>query len=934
MRGYDSGKSVRKTRFDPSTEEWTARTLRYIPDLGKALLSSGDAEEIPQIPTSFSSPSSRVIHSKHDKWREEEEGSYEARGAEKLGTRIVIVLFVTSCLASATSYTIDFVIQQGVPTVMRQVLAITGGTLPDLPVEMFINVCLCWIARLCVKFRPQCAGSGIPEVKCMLSGERLENVLSYKVAMAKAVGLAMGSASGLQIGKEGPFVHIATCIGWRVVESVEYFRKLKHKLMRETILLAGVAVGVGTTFSAPISGVLLALELMMPRLYSKIDFRSCFFGAIVGSVVFMTLGMMSSGGGQLKPLLASDVGPEAGDNLVSELVFIGLCCVLGLICGALGALFVQCYKNLSLVINYFRGPGKHEGLDRLFGGLPCQGLVKSLKKIPTIYRDFTLLTILSATLSMFKYHGSTPLYGLPLPGFCNQLMLVHSPMQPTLAIILELVIVKGIMIIVSLCMPVPAGVVAPTIAFGSALGRLFGMLVPDFLRQVIDPNGDFSAYEARFAIVGSSAFSAAVCHAMAMVVTVFELLAIPRIVIPLTFATYLSVRLATFFSGSFFDVILVLKKLPGLPSLTSHHLDDETVEKAAQDTWGFESLALHRDSTWKDLDRVSQALFDLGKDAPRSIPFVERISHSERDKYHFAYLGSMRVKNYHLLCEKYEQQHTCTTAHVLRISATSRDYVDSITFHLSDGEEDVYPKENEASRSECATIDLRKDFITSVSQYGHEAGGLGTTIVFKTYDGKTHSITGSKSSPIEPGAGKGPITSSSPQHFEAEEHSMITSLKFEGSKLVGIGEEEYVARPTCDSIVVILDTDNTNEIAPDMIGKHVRIVEDNESEEPYLVEGCQERFRTDDVLQDGAQLRREDLYMLAVKSDLMSTTMEVDKSEIMASVYLRCHAEHYDRTIMVTDKGRLVGMFSMAQIFKTMNQEYSPMKKYRSGANG
>jgi len=122
----------------------------------------------------------------------------------------------------------------------------------------------------------------------MLIGERLKGYLGLKVLTAKALGLAMASGAGLQIGKEGPFVHIATCISHALIR-FRAFRDFRQKNSRESLLLAGVAVGVGTTFSAPISGVLFAMELMMPHMYSKFDFRSCFFGSIVGSLVFLEL---------------------------------------------------------------------------------------------------------------------------------------------------------------------------------------------------------------------------------------------------------------------------------------------------------------------------------------------------------------------------------------------------------------------------------------------------------------------------------------------------------------------------------------------------------------------------------------------------------------------------------------------------------------------
>lgn len=59
----------------------------------------------------------------------------------------------------------------------------------------------------------QAAGSGIPEIKTILSGFVIHGYLGGRVLFTKSVGLALSVASGLSLGKEGPFVHIASCIG-------------------------------------------------------------------------------------------------------------------------------------------------------------------------------------------------------------------------------------------------------------------------------------------------------------------------------------------------------------------------------------------------------------------------------------------------------------------------------------------------------------------------------------------------------------------------------------------------------------------------------------------------------------------------------------------------------------------------------------------------
>ncbi|KAJ3590720.1 hypothetical protein NHX12_008669, partial [Muraenolepis orangiensis] len=52
--------------------------------------------------------------------------------------------------------------------------------------------------------------SGIPEMKTILRGVVLKEYLTFKTFVAKVIGLTCALGSGMPLGKEGPFVHIAS----------------------------------------------------------------------------------------------------------------------------------------------------------------------------------------------------------------------------------------------------------------------------------------------------------------------------------------------------------------------------------------------------------------------------------------------------------------------------------------------------------------------------------------------------------------------------------------------------------------------------------------------------------------------------------------------------------------------------------------------------
>ena len=103
------------------------------------------------------------------------------------------------------------------------------------------------------------AGSGIPEIKTILSGFVIPGFLDFKVLAVKAVGAVFAVSTGMCLGKEGPFVHISTCVAYLVGKRFPKYRENGRK-MRE-ILSAGCSAGLSVAFGAPIGGVLFSYEV-------------------------------------------------------------------------------------------------------------------------------------------------------------------------------------------------------------------------------------------------------------------------------------------------------------------------------------------------------------------------------------------------------------------------------------------------------------------------------------------------------------------------------------------------------------------------------------------------------------------------------------------------------------------------------------------------
>lgn len=99
------------------------------------------------------------------------------------------------------------------------------------------------------------SGSGIPEMKTILRGVALREYLTFRTLVVKVFGLTAALGSGLPLGKEGPFVHIASMTATVLSKLVTGFQGIycnENRAME--ILAAACAVGVASCFAAPVGG--------------------------------------------------------------------------------------------------------------------------------------------------------------------------------------------------------------------------------------------------------------------------------------------------------------------------------------------------------------------------------------------------------------------------------------------------------------------------------------------------------------------------------------------------------------------------------------------------------------------------------------------------------------------------------------------------------
>ena len=112
---------------------------------------------------------------------------------------------------------------------------------------------------------PYAYGSGIPEIKTILSGYIIRGFLGFPTLIVKTIGTMLCVGAGLSVGMEGPTVHIACCVGNAFASLSRKFRN--NEARKRVMLSASVAAGVAVAFIAPIGGVLFSFEEVSSYIY-------------------------------------------------------------------------------------------------------------------------------------------------------------------------------------------------------------------------------------------------------------------------------------------------------------------------------------------------------------------------------------------------------------------------------------------------------------------------------------------------------------------------------------------------------------------------------------------------------------------------------------------------------------------------------------------
>ncbi|RDA91486.1 hypothetical protein CP533_4590 [Ophiocordyceps camponoti-saundersi (nom. inval.)] len=387
-------------------------------------------------------------------------------------------------------------------------------------VESKVTLAYC-AALLVQEYAIYAMHSGIPELKTVLGGFVMRNFLGTWTLVTKSLGLVLAVGSGMWLGKEGPFVHVACCCANLFLKLFDNIRD--NEARKREVLSAAAAAGISVAFGSPIGGVLFSLEQLSYYFPDKTMWQS-FVCAMTAAVVLQAFDPFRSGNLVLYQTKYST------DWHGFEIVPYALLGVLG---GIYGGLFIK--ANMAVARWKKARP-------RLCGGPVGQVLAVALLTALINYPNL-FMKVQSSELVSNLFADCSQVLDDQI-GVCKT---GAASAGTTVLLVLAALLGSGLAT-ATFGLQIPAGIILPSMAIGALTGRAAGIVMeiwvanhPSFILFSSCSPDAACITPGTYAIIGAAAALAGVTRmTVSIVVIMFELTGALTYVLPIMVAVMIS----------------------------------------------------------------------------------------------------------------------------------------------------------------------------------------------------------------------------------------------------------------------------------------------------------------------------------------------------------------------------------------------------------
>uniref|UniRef100_A0A8D0BM86 Chloride voltage-gated channel 1 n=1 Tax=Salvator merianae TaxID=96440 RepID=A0A8D0BM86_SALMN len=439
---------------------------------------------------------------------------------------------------------------------------------PSIPMQYlawvtYPLILILFAALFCQLVSPQAVGSGIPELKTIMRGVVLKEYLTPKAFLAKVVSLTAGLGSGIPVGKEGPFVHIASICAAVLSKFMSIFCGVYEQPYYYTdVLTVGCAVGVGCCFGTPLGGVLFSIEVTSTYFAVRNYWRG-FFAATFSAFVFRVFAVWNKDAVTITALFRTNFRMDFPFDLQELPAF----AVIGICSGFLGAFFV--YFNRQVVLSVRQHTALSQFLTKyrlVYPGVIT--FVIASVTFPPGFGQFMAGELMPREAISSLFDNYTWVKHTDDPEILGKSAVWLHPKVSVFVVILLFFLMKFWMSVVATTMPIPCGGFMPVFVLGAAFGRLVGEIMAWLFPDGILFDGiTYKILPGGYAVIGAAALTGAVSHTVSTAVICFELTGQISHILPMMVAVILANMVAQSLQPSLYDSIIQVKKLPYLPDL-------------------------------------------------------------------------------------------------------------------------------------------------------------------------------------------------------------------------------------------------------------------------------------------------------------------------------------------------------------------------------
>uniref|UniRef100_A0A1I7SRN0 Chloride channel protein n=1 Tax=Bursaphelenchus xylophilus TaxID=6326 RepID=A0A1I7SRN0_BURXY len=460
---------------------------------------------------------------------------------------------------------------------------------------------------------PQAIGSGIPEMKTILRGVVLKEYLSFRTLASKMVGLTLSLGSGMPIGKEGPFVHVASVVANLLSRLVHSFDSVYVNESRHTeMLAAGCAVGVACVFSAPVGGVLFSIEVTSVYFAVRNYWRGFFAAACAATVFRLAKVFISLDDG----LIAFYQTSFPADAFYPEEMIIFA--AVGFVCGVASAGFIALHRFIVLFLRRNNLMKKIFQRNWLIYPIVVSIFISTLTYpkgyglfIGGYHKFSKAAQFFFLNCTWTAHPNSSVGCGHELDGWLGEdhdrdVFLVLSCFMLTFYILAAL----------ASTLPIPSGSFGPSFTIGAVFGRFVGEVLAVWKPNGFRGNPLNPIYPGGYAVVGAAAFSGGVTQTISVAVIMFEITGQLVHILPVMIAVLIANAVCSYLQPSIYDSIIQIKHLPYLPDIphASSRFHGVHVEQFMTSNIQF----LSKDSTYSDVQEII-----LSNERIKAFPIVE-----------------------------------------------------------------------------------------------------------------------------------------------------------------------------------------------------------------------------------------------------------------------------------------------------------------------